>query len=173
MQSAGPPHANTDHGESYVHAKTFIALLSVLAIGAGIQSAQAQVADNEVSVLRCSALSDLAPAHAAALVYYIAGYGDATRNAQTQLAAGTSVGGGAVDSLATRGMTSGGGAEATLTLSAEAIMTACGQSPDSRVTDIITSQGGSGVPPATAAPGPIQPSDPGPATSDDAAPAGQ
>lgn len=153
-----------------MHAKTFIALLSVLAAGAGIQSAQAQVADNEVSVLRCSALSDLTPAHAAALVYYIAGYGDATRNAQTQLAAGTSVGGGAVDSLATRSMTSGG-AEATLTLSAQAIMAACAQSPDSRVTDIITSQGGSGVPPATAAPGAIQPSDPGPTTTDETAPA--
>jgi hypothetical protein len=81
--------------------------------------------------LTCGDIASLEAAHAAALVYYVAGYADAQRDAGTPAPAGanTMVGG--------------------LTLSAAAILEACASQPTAFVRDVVAAQGGSG---GTAAP---------------------
>jgi hypothetical protein len=121
----------------------YAATLIVAGLGTGLVHAQAPATGP--AALRCSNIQELEPAHAAALIYYIAGYEDAIRDAQTQTAGGTTQG-----LTATEGVSAAAGAGVgTLTLSAQAIITACSQSPDSRIADVIISQGGSGVSPAS------------------------
>lgn len=76
--------------------------------------------------LECGDISTLEAAHAAALVYYIAGYADGRRDA------------GITPAPASTAMIGG------LTMSAAAVLDACAASADSLVLDIIASQGGSG-----------------------------
>jgi hypothetical protein len=81
--------------------------------------------------LKCGDISTLEAAHAAALVYYIAGYADAQRDAGTPRPPTdtTMVGG--------------------ITLSAAAILKACTDDPEALVRDVIAANGGS-APPAPA-----------------------
>jgi hypothetical protein len=81
--------------------------------------------------LTCGDIATLEAAHAAALVYYVAGYADAQRDAGTPAPAGAN------------GMVGG------LTLSAAAIIETCASQPTAFLRDVIATQGGAG---GTAAP---------------------
>jgi hypothetical protein len=100
-------------------------LTTALTLSAFAASAQAQEAPRPAAELLCSDIATLEEAHAAALVYYIAGYMDAEAAAIGAAPAGdpAMVGG--------------------LTLSAAAVLEACAATPDQRVADAITATGGS------------------------------
>jgi hypothetical protein len=83
--------------------------------------------------LACSDISTLEAAHAAALVYYIAGYTDAQRDA-----------GAPPPPPPDNGMIGG------ITLSASAIIEACAADPEALIRDVIAAQGGSSAPAAAA-----------------------
>ena len=76
--------------------------------------------------LTCADIAALEEAHAAALVYYVAGYADAMRDA-------------AAGSLTppNNGMPGG------LTLSAAAVISDCANAPDERIADVVAALGGS------------------------------
>jgi hypothetical protein len=103
--------------------------------------------------LACADISTLEAAHAAALVYYIAGYTDAQRDA------------GAPPPPPPDNSMVGG-----ITLSASAVIDACAADPNALVRDVIAAQGGSTAPAAAA---PAQETAPAeePAPADQPAPA--
>lgn len=109
-------------------------LTTVLTLSAFAASASAQEPARPAAELLCSEISTLEEAHAAALVYYIAGFVDGQ-----QAAAGTAPAG-------NPDMVGG------ISLSAAAVLEACAASPELPVTDAIAAQGGStGAAPAPSA----------------------
>ena len=95
--------------------------------------APAAAAQTAAVGLSCGDISTLEAAHAAALVYYIAGYVDAQRDAGSPPAP-----------AADTGMVGG------ITLSAAAVIEACTADPTALVRDKIATLGGSSAPAATA-----------------------
>ncbi len=112
-------------------------LTTALTLSAFAASAHAQEAAKPAPDLLCSDISTLEEAHAAALVYYIAGYLDAEAASAGTASAGNPA------------MVGG------LTLSAAAVLEACAATPDQRVADAITAAGGSSGT-AAAAPAPTE-----------------
>ena len=109
-------------------------LTTALTLSAFAASATAQEPPKPAAELLCSEIQTVEEAHAAALVYYIAGFVDGQ-----QAASGTAITGDPA--------TVGG-----ITLSAAAVLEACAASPDMLVAEAIAAQGGStGAAPAPAA----------------------
>lgn len=144
--------------ETKMNKLRFAASVLVLTAFAGGASAQEGTAAID---LTCSDIASLGEAHAAALVYYIAGYQDAQMSAGGEAAAEPAApaegetapaegaaapaeGEAPAQQPATAEMVGG------VTLSAAAVITACQDSPDMRVADVITAQGGSGAMPVAA-----------------------
>jgi hypothetical protein len=139
------------------------AMAVVLSINSGAAFGQALGA-RSASDTRCSQLQGADISKATAVIYYISGFDDAQRQAMSAALGGIPEGPPATrdqpnsTGSTAAGQPNAGGAQGssppasgaksvpgtTITLSAEQVITACSQSPDSRIVDIITSQGGSG-----------------------------
>lgn len=134
-------------------------VLVLTAFAAGAPSAQEGAAAID---LTCSDIASLGEAHAAALVYYIAGYQDAQMSAGGEAMAAETAAPAEGEAPAQQSAEMIGG----VTLSAAAVITACQASPDMRVADVITAQGGSGAMPvaATAQPAAGEQAEPAEAT---------
>jgi hypothetical protein len=133
--------------------KTGSALAAILAcvVAAPVM---AQLDDSGADVLngpasaRCSALADMSESERITTVFYIAGYYDGQRDAMTIATVGESAEGSPVtgaqdqpepaESDASSTMSSVDTATNTPDLAIDTILTACAQSPDSRIADIIT-----------------------------------
>jgi hypothetical protein len=140
-----------------------IRLAVLLAVTAAAAPALGQEAETPAAAtpvaavdLTCADISTLEAAHAAALVYYIAGYIDSQRDA-----------GAPPPPPADNGMPGG------ITLSASAIIDACGADPSALIRDVITAQGGSSAPPAAAPPAQETAPAEEPAPAEEAAPTEQ
>ena len=162
-----------------------IAALVIATASAGAVSAQQMSAAAPAS-LTCGDIANLEAAHAAALVYYVAGWTDAESSstgagamapgddagaADDQMTADEMTADQTVDQTSADEATAAGGSQAVggLTLSAAAVIQMCLTQPDSTIAEIIDAQGGSGVLGATGAPASAGT---GAEPADDAAPAG-
>ena len=165
--------------------RTATCVFVLTAFAAGAAGAQ----ENPSAIdLTCADIASLGEAHAAALVYYIAGYQDAQMSmegaaapaepaapAQNEAATDTQLAGeGQADAEAapaeseTETQTVSAQLVGGVSLSAAAVLSACNDSADMRIADVILNLGGSGAIPAPSSAGstPVQQTAP---ADDDAA----
>jgi hypothetical protein len=137
-----------------VTGRLFVAGLAILLAAPALGQQDDSGADNldGPASHRCSALADMDEARQTTMIYYLAGYYDGQRDATTIATVGQSAETAGETPTAdgqeqpAEGATPSPTTGAVPELAMEAILSACAQSPDSRIVDIVTAHAGTTAP---------------------------